>query len=83
MNLTHKKADTWTAEDGTLFLEQRSAERYVAHRKLTVALMKRFAVVAPSDPMPYMTVEGMAELIVSMTFDEVPMAVSADELVLR
>lgn len=70
MKLTHKKADTWTADDGTLFLDQRQAERYVAHRQLTGNLMKRFALQNPYDLMPATTVENLAELILSLTFDE-------------
>ena len=83
MKLVHKKADTWTAEDGTLFLDQRAAERYVAHRQLTMTLMQRFAVPGPQEIMPPMTIESAAELILSLTFDAQPVVNAGPEFVGR
>jgi hypothetical protein len=70
MKLTHNKTDTWTAEDGTLFLDQQQAERYVAHRQLTATIMERFALDGWQELIPCITVSNLADFILSLTFDK-------------
>jgi hypothetical protein len=86
--LVHAKRDTWTSPDGVVFFDEKQAMRYITHGQLAEKIRARYALSDAEQMLPQMSVNVLAELILSLTFDEqfnvvVPEADASSELVMR
>jgi hypothetical protein len=86
--LVHAKRDTWTSPDGVVFFDEKQAMRYITHHQLAEKIRARYALHDAEQMLPSMSVNVLAELILSLTFDEqfnvvMPHADEPTEMALR